>query len=82
MILWSGGQYEHCIQTIGFAIQEFADIKGRMLELRASCHMALRNFKVTIGEGRGWFFFLVFLATMDSPTQNTSSHSFLSINSN
>ncbi|KAG0059848.1 hypothetical protein BGZ89_000079 [Linnemannia elongata] len=45
MILWSGGQYEHCIQTIGFAIQEFADIKGRMLELRASCHMALRNFK-------------------------------------
>jgi hypothetical protein len=48
MILWSGGQYEHCIQTIGFAIQEFEDIKGRMLELRASCHMALRNFKVTI----------------------------------
>ncbi|KAG0304235.1 hypothetical protein BGZ97_001574 [Linnemannia gamsii] len=45
MILWSGGQYEHCIQTIGFAIQEFEDIKGRMLELRASCHMALRNFK-------------------------------------
>ncbi|KAF9363053.1 hypothetical protein BGX34_005000 [Mortierella sp. NVP85] len=46
MILWSGGQFEHCIQTLGFAIKEFADIKGRLLELRASCYMALRNFKL------------------------------------
>ncbi|KAG0223621.1 hypothetical protein B0O80DRAFT_426043 [Mortierella sp. GBAus27b] len=45
MILWSGGQYEHCVQTLTFAIQEFKDIKGRLLELRASCYMALRNFK-------------------------------------
>ncbi|KAF9920889.1 hypothetical protein BGZ65_010847, partial [Modicella reniformis] len=45
MILWNGGQYEHCIQTLTFAIQEFKQIKGRLLELRASCHMALRNFK-------------------------------------
>ncbi|KAG0303571.1 hypothetical protein BGZ98_006519 [Dissophora globulifera] len=45
MILWSGGQYEHCIQTLTFAIQEFEPIKGRLYELRASCHMALRNFK-------------------------------------
>jgi hypothetical protein len=48
MILWSGGQYDHCIQTLGFAIKEFADIKGRLLELRASCYMALRNFKVCL----------------------------------
>ncbi|KAF8940969.1 hypothetical protein EDD21DRAFT_373086 [Dissophora ornata] len=45
MILWSGGQFEHAVQTLTFAIQEFEQIKGRMLELRASCHMALRNFK-------------------------------------
>ncbi|KAF8966362.1 hypothetical protein BGZ46_000396 [Entomortierella lignicola] len=45
MILWSGGQFEHCIQTLTFAIQEFADLKGRLLELRSTCHMALRNFK-------------------------------------
>ncbi|KAG0253607.1 hypothetical protein BG011_006257 [Mortierella polycephala] len=45
MILWTGGQFEHCIQTLTFAIQEFEPIKGRMLELRANCHMALRNFK-------------------------------------
>ncbi|KAG0366871.1 hypothetical protein BC939DRAFT_451205 [Gamsiella multidivaricata] len=45
MILWSGGQFEHCIQTLTFAIQEFENIKGRLLELRSSCYMALRNFK-------------------------------------
>ncbi|KAF9897987.1 hypothetical protein BX616_004664 [Lobosporangium transversale] len=45
MILWSGGQYEHCIQTLTFAIQEFEPLKGRLLELRANCYMALRNFK-------------------------------------
>ncbi|GJJ76751.1 hypothetical protein EMPS_09110 [Entomortierella parvispora] len=46
MILWCGQQFEHCVQTLTFAIQEFAPIKGRMLELRASCHMALRNLKL------------------------------------
>ncbi|KAF9435462.1 hypothetical protein BGZ76_006248 [Entomortierella beljakovae] len=45
MILWTGGQFEHCIQTLTFAIQEFPDIKGRLLELRSTCYMALRNFK-------------------------------------
>ncbi|KAG0045694.1 hypothetical protein BGZ83_009075 [Gryganskiella cystojenkinii] len=45
MILWCGQQWEHCVQTLTFAIQEFTPIKGRMLELRASCHMASRNFK-------------------------------------
>ncbi|KAF9583953.1 hypothetical protein BGW38_008031 [Lunasporangiospora selenospora] len=45
MILWNGQQFEHCIQTLTFAIQEFTQLKGRLLELRASCHMALRNFK-------------------------------------
>ncbi|KAF9975179.1 hypothetical protein BGZ73_001252 [Actinomortierella ambigua] len=44
-ILFSGQQWSHCIQTLGFAITEFEDIRPRMLELRASCHMALRNYK-------------------------------------
>ncbi|KAF9980546.1 hypothetical protein BGZ75_008317 [Mortierella antarctica] len=48
MILWCGQQFEHCIQTLTFAIQEFSQIKGRMLELRASCQMSLRNYKACI----------------------------------
>ncbi|KAF9409820.1 hypothetical protein BGZ94_001842 [Podila epigama] len=44
-ILFSGQQWAHCVQTLSFAITEFEDIRPRMLELRASCHMALRNYK-------------------------------------
>ncbi|GJJ69699.1 hypothetical protein EMPS_02047 [Entomortierella parvispora] len=44
-ILFSGQQFVHCVQTLGFAITEFESIRPRMLELRASCHMALRNYK-------------------------------------
>ncbi|KAG0229014.1 hypothetical protein BGW42_001835 [Actinomortierella wolfii] len=44
-ILFSGQQWSHCIQTLGFAITEFEGLRPRMLELRASCHMALRNYK-------------------------------------
>ncbi|KAG0044973.1 hypothetical protein BGZ83_009749 [Gryganskiella cystojenkinii] len=44
-ILYSGQQFAHCVQTLGFAITEFESIRPRMLELRASCHMALRNYK-------------------------------------
>ncbi|KAG0379209.1 hypothetical protein BGX24_001317 [Mortierella sp. AD032] len=44
-ILFGGQQYSHCVQTLGFAINEFESLRPRMLELRASCHMALRNYK-------------------------------------
>ncbi|KAG0355249.1 hypothetical protein BGZ54_001243 [Gamsiella multidivaricata] len=44
-ILFSGQQFSHCIQTLGFAITEFEALRPRMLEFRASCHMALRNYK-------------------------------------
>ncbi|KAG0001779.1 hypothetical protein BGZ80_008530 [Entomortierella chlamydospora] len=44
-ILFSGQQYAHCVQTLGFAINEFEALRPRMLEFRASCHMALRNYK-------------------------------------
>ncbi|KAF9194541.1 hypothetical protein BGZ51_009104 [Haplosporangium sp. Z 767] len=44
-ILFSGQQFQHCVQTLGFAITEFEPLRPRMLELRASCHMALRNYK-------------------------------------
>ncbi|KAG0325535.1 hypothetical protein BG004_003187 [Podila humilis] len=44
-ILFSGQQWAHCVQTLTFAITEFEDIRPRMLELRASCQMALRNYK-------------------------------------
>ncbi|KAG0333907.1 hypothetical protein BG004_000642 [Podila humilis] len=44
-ILFSGQQWSHCVQTLSFAAREFEDIRPRMLELRASCHMALRNYK-------------------------------------
>ncbi|KAG0284392.1 hypothetical protein BGZ96_011222 [Linnemannia gamsii] len=44
-ILFGGQQYSHCVQTLGFAISEFESLRPRMLELRASCHMALRNYK-------------------------------------
>ncbi|KAG0309822.1 hypothetical protein BGZ97_012964 [Linnemannia gamsii] len=44
-ILFGGKQFSHCVQTLGFAINEFESLRPRMLELRASCHMALRNYK-------------------------------------
>ncbi|KAG0096579.1 hypothetical protein BGZ93_004307 [Podila epicladia] len=44
-ILFSGQQWAHCVQTLSFAITEFEDIRPRMLELRASCKMALRDYK-------------------------------------
>ncbi|KAF9542735.1 hypothetical protein EC957_001716 [Mortierella hygrophila] len=44
-ILFGGQQFSHCVQTIGFAISEFDSLRPRMFELRASCHMALRNYK-------------------------------------
>ncbi|KAF9149976.1 hypothetical protein BG015_008201 [Linnemannia schmuckeri] len=44
-ILFGGQQFSHCVQTLGFAISEFESLRPRMLELRASCHMALRNYK-------------------------------------
>ncbi|KAI8597796.1 hypothetical protein EDD21DRAFT_384490 [Dissophora ornata] len=44
-ILYSGQQFAHCIHTLGFAITEFEALRPRMLEFRASCHMALRNYK-------------------------------------
>ncbi|KAI1320853.1 hypothetical protein EDD11_009810 [Mortierella claussenii] len=44
-ILFSGQQFAHCQQTLGFAITEFESLRPRMLEFRASCHMALRNYK-------------------------------------
>ncbi|KAF9145888.1 hypothetical protein BGX30_006028 [Mortierella sp. GBA39] len=44
-ILFGGQQFSHCVQTIGFAISEFESLRPRMFELRASCHMALRNYK-------------------------------------
>ncbi|KAF9911774.1 hypothetical protein EC991_002502 [Linnemannia zychae] len=44
-ILFGGQQFSHCVQTLGFAINEFETLRPRMLELRASCHMALRNYK-------------------------------------
>ncbi|KAF9581505.1 hypothetical protein BGW38_001450 [Lunasporangiospora selenospora] len=47
-ILYSGQQFSHCVQTLGFAITEFEDIRPRMLELRASSHMALRNYKACL----------------------------------
>ncbi|KAG0197252.1 hypothetical protein BGX28_009250 [Mortierella sp. GBA30] len=47
-ILYSGQQFHHCVQTLGFAITEFESIRARMLELRASSHMALRNYKACI----------------------------------
>ncbi|KAG0327161.1 hypothetical protein BGZ99_008251 [Dissophora globulifera] len=47
-ILYSGQQFAHCVQTLGFAITEFDALRPRMLELRASCHMALRNYKACV----------------------------------
>ncbi|KAG0204185.1 hypothetical protein BGX33_008666 [Mortierella sp. NVP41] len=44
-VLFGGQQFSHCVQTLGFAINEFDTLRPRMLELRASCHMALRNYK-------------------------------------
>ncbi|KAK3830814.1 MAG: hypothetical protein JOS17DRAFT_149265 [Linnemannia elongata] len=44
-ILFGGQQFLHCVQTLGFAIGEFDSLRPRMLELRASCYMALRNYK-------------------------------------
>ncbi|KAF8977876.1 hypothetical protein BGZ46_007046 [Entomortierella lignicola] len=44
-ILFSGQQYAHCVQTLTFAITEFESLRPRMLEFRASCHMALRDYK-------------------------------------
>ncbi|KAG0245021.1 hypothetical protein BGX31_008114 [Mortierella sp. GBA43] len=44
-ILFSGQQFHHCVQTLGFAITEFEDLRPRMLEFRANCHLALRNYK-------------------------------------
>lgn len=45
-ILFGGQQFLHCVQTLGFAISEFDSLRPRMYELRASCYMALRNYKV------------------------------------
>ncbi|KAF9278456.1 hypothetical protein BGZ68_008568 [Mortierella alpina] len=47
-ILFSGQQFQHCVQTLGFAISEFESLRTRMLELRASSHMALRNYKACV----------------------------------
>ncbi|KAF9295389.1 hypothetical protein BGZ88_002215 [Linnemannia elongata] len=44
-ILFGGQQFLHCVQTLGFAISEFDSLRPRMYELRASCYMALRNYK-------------------------------------
>ncbi|KAF9129238.1 hypothetical protein BGW39_004326 [Mortierella sp. 14UC] len=44
-ILFGGQKFSHCVQTLSFAINEFEALRPRMLELRASCHMALRNYK-------------------------------------
>ncbi|KAF9916358.1 hypothetical protein BX616_003990 [Lobosporangium transversale] len=44
-ILFSGQQFAHCQQTLGFAIKEFETLRPRMLEFRANCHMAMRDYK-------------------------------------
>ncbi|KAF9980224.1 hypothetical protein BGZ75_008689 [Mortierella antarctica] len=44
----NGQQFQHCVQTLGFAIAEFESLRTRMLELRASSHMALRNYKACV----------------------------------